>query len=695
MDEIKENENNNNKINDSLNSSYISSSSSEDQDNEEINNDYDDYQGPYTSPSEDAINQEILLKDNNIIKIIKEKGDSLYTPKETYDVIIKCNCYYINKDKDSDEKIYLKNFCEFDGLKELNLEEKKIPRSLALCIESMRINEISLFKIKFNYIFRYLDTDKKNEMFYTNNIKNIELFDETFRKKYLNEKIFFEVKLINYYRIVNITKNGEIKKKIIYQREINDNKNIKPSESDIITFNIKCEYNNVIIYEYNNKILELDKAYNNKEIFDIELFLIKNSKLFEKNIFLVKYDYIEQKHKKFLEQNPLFLKSNLIENNNNNNNNHIVKFNLEILNIEHYDYIFKYKTANNLYSKSKILHEGFGLACPDEEMFVKFKLQIKFDGIIKYNNFINYENIEKNYISEKNEMLYEVINWRKKMDEEYDIKYLDQEIDYIKSEKIFEKLNFDNLISMDMNDYCFPAVIRKALCTMKRNEIKYIKCDYIDYMKYDEFELYNIKNSNIEMYLHLYDFREMPLFGKYSYEDKLRIISHYKEIADENFKKHITTLNEGNLFRAMKIYNKLVHRFSGGDVFGHDREAAEDYLKSINKELYDKLFNIRINLYNNLSVTLLKLGKNKSCYNISKQLLDLFDKNNIKALYLFGKSCYNLKLYEEEINIFKKIKELKPDNEDVNKDLKLAEEKLKDNINIQNNLYKKMFRGNN
>ena len=671
-------------LNDSLNSSYISSSSSGD---DEENNTFDDYQGPFTSPTEDIINEEIQLKEKFITKIIKEKGDSLYKPKELDNIIINCNAYYYNE---QNVKKDLKNFCEFNGKKEINLENKILPRSLALCIQSMRINEFSIFKIKFNYIFRYLDTDKKSDKIYTNIIP-IEFFDENFRKKNSSEKIFFGVKLINYYRILNITKNGEIKKKIISK----ENKNIKSKDSDIITYNVKCLYKNETIYEYSNKIIELDKAFYNKEISDIELYLIKNSSLKEKNCFLVEMNYLSEKYKKFLDSYPQFLKSDLQNLNNNEINNiNIVEFYLEIINIEHYDYVYKYKNKNNSYAKSKILHEGFGLACPDEEMFVKFKFMLKLDGDIKFNSFSNFIDIEKDYISEKNsEILNEEINWRNKMNEEFDIKYLDQEIDYIKSEKVYEKLNIENLISLDMNDYLFPSVIRKALCQMKRNEIRYIKCNYIDYIKYNDLELYDIKNNNIEIYIHLYDFREMPLFGKYSYEDKLRLISNYKVIADECFKS--SKNKNAEIYRAMKIYNKLMHRFSGGDVFGHDRKAAEDYLKKMNKDLYDKLFNLRINIYNNLCVTLLKLEKIESCYYTSKQLLDLFDNKNIKALYLFGKASFLLKYYEEALDIFKKIKELQPDNKDIDNDIKLAEDKLKDNLSIQHNLYKKMFKGNN
>lgn len=244
-----------------------------------------------------------------------------------------------------------------------------------------------------------------------------------------------------------------------------------------------------------------------------------------------------------------------------------------------------------------------------------------------------------------------------------------------------------------MNDYLYPSVIREVLNTMKRNEIKYIKCTYIDYLKIDDLELYDIKNNNIEIYIHLYDFREMPLFGKYSYEDKYKIILHYKEIADNCFKN--SKNNKGNIFRAMKIYNKLKHRFSGGDVFGHDREEAEKYLKKINIDLYNKIFTIRINIYNNLGVTLMKLDKINNCYLISKQVLDLFDNKNIKALYLYGRACFLMKYYSDAIDTFKKIKEIQPENKEIEKDIKEAEEKYNNNISEQQNLYKKMFKGNN
>ena len=692
----------NKKDSNSINSSFSNSSSSSG--NSDLENDlYEDYQGPYISPSEDVINQEIKIKDNNIIKIIRQRGKSLYKPKEKDNILFNCDCFYIKKSKEN-ESVIINNFCNFNSDKEYNLSDKNIPRSLALPIRSMRIGECSLIKIKFNYIFRFLDTDKKNDNIYCNLVPN-EFFDDTFRKEYSNEKICFNIKLINYFQIINLTEKGEIKKKIISKVEIKEENNvndedninkklIQPIDSDIVTFNLKCKYNNQEIYAYSNKTIELDEAYINEELLDIELYIIKHSKINEENCFLVQIPYLLDKNKKFTVKYPLFLKENLSNDLKKTKEigKNIIEFYCQILNIEHDEYVYKYKNNCDIYSKSKILFPGFGLACPDKEMFVKFKLQIKIDNVIEFNSFNNIENIEKDYINNENN-LREMLQWRNEINKEYEINYLDQEIDYIKSEKIFEKLNFLGLLTLDMNDYSFPSVIRQVLTTMKRNEIKYIKCTYIDYLKMNDFELYNIKKNNIEIYIHLYDFREMPLFGKYSYEDKFKIISYYKEIADNCFKN--SKNNKGILFRAMKIYNKLRHRFSGGDVFGHDREEAEKYLKKINSDLYYKLFFLRINIYNNLAVTLLKLEKINNCYLISKQVIDLFDNKNVKALYLHGKACSLMKYYSEAIEVYKKIIEIQPDNKEIQKDLSEVQKIYNDNISNQKNLYKKMFRANN
>ena len=326
-------------------------------------------------------------------------------------------------------------------------------------------------------------------------------------------------------------------------------------------------------------------------------------------------------------------------------------------------------------------------------MHIKFKFLLKINNEIKYNSFNNISNdFEKEYLTNSNNLT-EIIQWRNKKNQEYDITHLDQEIDYIKSEKIFNSLNLENLINIDMNEYTFPSVIRNVLTNMKRNEIRYIKCTDIDYLQCDNLELYNIKDKKIDIYIHLFEFREMPLFGKYPYEDKFDIISNYKKIADDCFKA--SKNNKGKLYRAMKIYHKLKYRFSGGDVFGYQREEAEKYLKEKNYDLYKKLFDLRIKIYNNLGVCLMRLDMIDNCYSVSKELLNLFDENNPKALYLYGKACLIKNYNEDAIKVLKKLKEIQGDNQEVEEILKEAENKINSNINKQLNLFKKMFKANN
>ena len=272
----------------------------------------------------------------------------------------------------------------FKSDKEYNLDDKCIPRSLSLSLTSMRIGEFALIKIKFNYIFRFLDIDKKTDKIYTNLVPQ-EFYDDNFRKIYSNEKIYFNVKLINYFQIINLTDKGEIKKKIIskniieqenneneneIEEDFNNNKNKNhPIDSDIVTVNLKCIYNNTEIYNYINKTVELDKAYANKELFDIELYIIKNTNFNEKNCFLVQLSYLLDKNKGFNEKYPLFLKVNLsdLSSEQKEKGNDIVEFYCEIVNIEHYEYVYKYKNNNDIYSKSKTLFPGFGLATSDNE----------------------------------------------------------------------------------------------------------------------------------------------------------------------------------------------------------------------------------------------------------------------------------------------------------------------------------------
>jgi tetratricopeptide (TPR) repeat protein len=229
---------------------------------------------------------------------------------------------------------------------------------------------------------------------------------------------------------------------------------------------------------------------------------------------------------------------------------------------------------------------------------------------------------------------------------------------------------------------------------MKRNEIKYVKSTFMDYFFQDNCELYNIGTFNvddgktkIEIFIHLYDFKHVKSYYKLNYEEKYENLVMYKKRADECFKKG----TQAQIYRAMKIYHNLNYRFDEGDVFGSDKDKEEEKLKNEKKELYENLVKMRINVHNNFALCKFKLGKIYSCYEAATKTLTIDDKNP-KALFLHGKSCLMLNFYKPAVDSLRKLKQLQPDNHDVDDTLNEAEKKYNNDLEKEKNMFKKMFK---
>ena len=633
---------------------------------------------PYVPISEDKIGEEVKVKEDKILKYIEQIGTSLDKPFETDCVILQCSSYYCTIVEPIKE-IPLPEFCNFDGKEEYNLSDDVFPRSLSLAITSMRENESALFKIKFNYIFKFLDADLKGKKIYENKVP-AEFMDKSFREKYMNSKICFKVKLIKYYVIQNLYDNSKIQKKILVPSKIR--KNFYATDGDIVTYSMKCIYKQKEIYNKEHVKSDLDCSLDEVHMLEIEHRILENIKIGEKSIVNVLPEYMTAKNKLFLEQYKI-------------DNTEPLQFIVEVFDIEHFEYVYNIK--KDRYSKTKLLHEGFGVECPDREMHVKLKIQIKINGEIKFNSF-EVEDIVKDYLP-NTKYTEEVKNWRDEMNKKYKIENMDEDIDYDKAEKIFNELDFPGLITVDMKNYTFPILLRKVLVHMKRNEIKYIKSTFMDYFCEGDCELYNIGKFNvddgktfIEIFIHLYDFKPIKSYYKLNYEEKYENLIKYKKRADECFKKG----TQAKIYRAMKIYHNLNYRFDEGDVFGSEKEKEEEKLKKEKKELYENLVKMRINVHNNFSLCKLKLGKIYSCYEGATKTLTI-DSNNPKALFLHGKSCLMLNFYKPAVESLRKLKKLQPDNHDIDETLEQAEKKYKEDLDKEKNMFKKMFKssGNN
>ena len=645
---------------------------------DEGNSRKDEGEEPYSPIEEDKIGEEVKVNEDKILKYIEQIGTSLDKPFETDNVIIECSSYYYPLEEPNKE-IKIPNFCNFDGKQEYNLSEDILPRSLSLAITSMRENEVSLFKIKFNYIFRFLDIDLKGKKLYENKVPP-EFMNSDFRKKYSNEKIYFKVKLIKFYVIRNLYDNSQIQKKILVPSKIR--KNFYATDGDIVTYNMQCFYKQKEIYNKEQVKSELDCSLDEVHMLEIEHRILEYIKIGEKSLITVLPEYMTAKNKIFLEKYNI-------------DNTEPIQFIVEVFDIEHYEYVYNIK--KDRYSKTKLLHEGFGDECPDREMHIKLKLRIKINGEIKYNSF-GVDDIVKDYLPNKKYME-EMKLWREEMNKKYDVKNMDEDIDYEKDGKIFEELNFPGLITIDMKNYTFPILLRKVLVHMKRNEIKYVKSTFMDYFCQDNCELYNIGTFNvddgknkIEIYIHLYDFKHIKSYYKLNYEEKYKNLIMYKERADQCFKKG----TQAQIYRAMKIYHNLNYRFDEGDVFGSEKDKEEEKLKNENKELYENLVKMRINVHNNFALCKFKLGKIYSCYEAATKTLTIDDKNP-KALFLHGKSCLMLNFYKKAVDSLRKLKELQPNNHDIDDTLKEAEKKYNDDLTKEKNMFKKMFKssGNN
>jgi hypothetical protein len=586
------------------------------------------------------------IKKENIYKNIINVGRGK-KPTDIDNVVISSKCWYNYEENQVEVKQFTFENKEF-SLDNLNDSKEDgyehLPKSLCVALQSFRKGETSKVFVKSNYIFKHFDKVKHSEP--------SEFYNEDFRNKMKDEKIYFEITLHNFFTCQNLMDHSEIRKKILH----NGRMWRYPRLPDIVYYNLSCYYNDKLIYDKKDMKAELDQDI---ELFEIEKRVVQNLKVGEKAQVFVKPSYMKDK-------NPEFLNKYNIENTKD------TIFICEVLDLDVYDYV--YKPDKDKLSKKRILHKGFGRDSPDRESLVKAKIQIRVDNKIIYNNF-EIEDI-KEYL-EKHETLDTYPEFRRLINANFNINNLDEDEDFVRDSKIFDSVTskFPNLITLDLRLYSIPLVIRKVIIHMKRNEITYIKTNFIDYFSAENVELNKI-NAKIEIYIHLFEFLHRESFSKHSFEEKFRELSNMKEIANNLFK-------QGKFFRAGKIYSNINYRFSDGQVFSKSQE--------IPKELETKLLDIRLSCHTNLSSVKFKLNSYNTVYNLTNKILLEMDANNLKAIYLHGKSCIGLKMFEEAVQTFKKLNEISPNNEDFLNSLKESENLLMNDIQKQKSRFKKMI----
>ena len=620
------------------------------------------------SDSEELITDDVgkveKIKGENIFKEILEIGEGKEKPSDIDTVIISTKCVLRLHNNNELEKVLYLPELSYDR-KEISLcdNENPIPKAISLGIQTMRKKEKANIYIKMNYIFKFLDKNLNK----FGDISSKELFDENFRKEYLNEKLICEVTIHEFFVCVNLMDRGEIRKKILKK----GSRSKYARNPDIVKYNLSCISKNKIIYEKKNSMSELDK----NNIFEIEKRILQNLKIGEISEVRVKPSYMRDRNKDFLSYFNMDNEADTL-------------FTAELLNVEIFDYVFK--PDKDIISKKRILLEGFGRDSPDRESLVKLKIQIKFEGKILFNNFEE-ENIIECYL---NNNLYtnSYPTWRDEINQEYGINEIGEEVNLKRDQEIFSKFSTDEIKTCDLRLYTLPLIVRKVLVHMKRNEVVYVKTNYIDCLDFQPIDnLYLhclgdslLKRSNIEIFIHLFEFLERPSFSKLNYDEKFFELSTMKEIANCLF-------NEGKIFRSGKIYQNINSRFNYGDVF--KEKSGRDNFEQVS-EVYKQLEGLRLSTFNNCAAVKMKLAKYFSCYDLTKKIITEFDRSNLKANYLYGRSCIYLKYYDEAIKTFKFLNEMNPDNKEFSELMRDAEKLKSEDLKKQKSVFKKMIFSN-
>lgn len=508
------------------------------------------------------------MKDDNLYKEIISVGSSKIKPTDI-DIVVVSSCCYLNNNKD--HKIEEYSFNEV----EINLDAKDYPAAIRLCLQSMRKDEKSKFFIKPGYLINYYKEYLP---------KYLEGIDK-------NDKVIFEVKMHSWFTVKNLMDRSEIRKRIL----IKSSSKHYPRNPDTVNFNLRCIYKGNEIYNKMNETIELDKDH----LFEIEKRILQNVKLLEYSYIIVKPSYMKDK-------NSEFLKKYNIDNEND------LEFYCQINKIEIFDYIYKFE--KDPVSKKRLLHSGFGRDSPDRESFVTIKLQIKIDDKIVFNNF-DANDLFEYYSKDKDFIDYE--EWRDNINKHYGIEEIDADDNYKRDVDIFNEhlLKFPKVLKVDLRSYSLPLVLRKVIIHMKRNELVYIKTNYLDYFNESEEEIKDVKNSKVEIFVHTFEFLHREVFSKLSYEDKFADLNNMKDAANVYFK-------ENKLFRSSKIYQNINYRFNFGDVFGPDMEKKIEKLKESNPELIQKLLTLRLASHNNLASAKFKLNKFNSTYEVTQKVKD-------------------------------------------------------------------------
>ena len=699
---------------------YIKEDEEKDADNISINSIVSD-QPEFDSDTEipkDKEGQEDKIILNHVVKRIVVPGYGLDKPSKHDFLHIKYKCYF-----KEDKNIIIENSELSDYMYKI-----KLPLGITKAIKCMRKGEESIIKLEPKYGFKKVNFDDLNRFCEIDKIKiNLNTNKDEYIKclfdKMQKNTLIYEIILINYVKLFDLTGNKNLMKRIINEGIGLD----KPYTDSEIIINIKLIQNG-------EKIIELEnvKSKLNEEFFTYaECVIIKSMKKKEKCFIEIKRDFfIENLNNCNKEKNIIYnylKEKNIINNILDLNDKEYKRYQYEIELIKFKNNISTIYYKDKEYTK-EIISKGIGNCSPFRDALIMMPFSVKINNKLIYSDFelVGYKN--ENDFFQKIKIIKKKIKQIPSYEEKAQFLIEDELNKENLKFNIYDKLtqNFPNVFRKEILQTLKPLSIFKLYFGLNKIIKDELEQNYFIFINKDlnffKNELSKEKQDkiNIEFTACLLNFEDyINVFNNNLIEDKVEKISEYKNISNNFF-------SQGYLHKAKKIYknltkNYLKHLSLGtankekigfnkkevkninyisdikDNVINDEENKFDDNIKEItmSKNFEKNIDEYMKKIFRNLIVVLYKLNLKEECLKYCNIFLRLYlnDEKVYYFLFVINKERGNFNICK---TILEKMIELY--NKDENKlkeykgELDQIQNILNKNKTEHNNYMKKMMK---
>ena len=699
---------------------YIKEDEEKDADNISINSIVSD-QPEFDSDTEipkDKEGQEDKIILNHVVKRIVVPGYGLDKPSKHDFLHIKYKCYF-----KEDKNIIIENSELSDYMYKI-----KLPLGITKAIKCMRKGEESIIKLEPKYGFKKVNFDDLNRFCEIDKIKiNLNINKDEYIKclfdKMQKNTLIYEIILINYVKLFDLTGNKNLMKRIINEGIGLD----KPYTDSEIIINIKLIQNG-------EKIIELEnvKSKLNEEFFTYaECVIIKSMKKKEKCFIEIKRDFfIENLNNCNKEKNIIYnylKEKNIINNILDLNDKEYKRYQYEIELIKFKNNISTIYYKDKEYTK-EIISKGIGNCSPFRDALIMMPFSVKINNKLIYSDFelVGYKN--ENDFFQKIKIIKKKIKQIPSYEEKAQFLIEDELNKENLKFNIYDKLtqNFPNVFRKEILQTLKPLSIFKLYFELNKNIKDELEQNYFIFINKDlnffknELSKVNQDKINIEFTACLLNFEDyINVFNNNLIEDKVEKISEYKNISNNFF-------SQGYLHKAKKIYknltkNYLKHLSLGtankekigfnkkevkninyisdikDNVVNDEENKFDDNIKEItmSKNFEKNIDEYMKKIFRNLIVVLYKLNLKEECLKYCNIFLRLYlnDEKVYYFLFVINKERGNFNICK---TILEKMIELYNKDENKLKEYKVELDKIQNILNKNksehNNYMKKMMK---